>query len=349
MAQRSASSTSPIAWAVRARRARAAQEARFGCATTGRGRGPSSRCGAAGRASGGSRRAHRRTSPPRRLPPRRRARPSRPTRSATPGGGVRRRRGRAPRPARRRPGPGQVGGRRSGHQVHVTHASQPAWVVAMSDPDLAKDIDACCRLSGEFTSGRGRCPTSTSTSTSSRPTPPCCAGSSPRCAAWSPRTPTCSAGSRWAASRSSTVLSAETGLRRCSSARRPRPTEHASSPRAGRRRPPGGAGRGRHHHRRRGARRDRQAPRVRRTVDVVVCAIDRSPEGEHPLADVGLEVRPVLTKAALDAARALIRQSTSWPMMSRSGRPSWSRSSASGAVVRFAATTPTRSAAARRR
>lgn len=39
-------------------------------------------------------------------------------------------------------------------------------------------------------------------------------------------------------------------------------------------------------------------------VDVVVCAIDRSPEGEEPLADVGLEVRAVLTKAELDAARA---------------------------------------------
>ncbi|HET8560781.1 MAG TPA: orotate phosphoribosyltransferase [Marmoricola sp.] len=39
------------------------------------------------------------------------------------------------------------------------------------------------------------------------------------------------------------------------------------------------------------------------TVEVVVCAIDRSPEGGNPLADVGLEVRPVLTKAALDAAR----------------------------------------------
>jgi orotate phosphoribosyltransferase len=35
-----------------------------------------------------------------------------------------------------------------------------------------------------------------------------------------------------------------------------------------------------------------------------VCAIDRSPEGENPLADVGLEVRAVLTKAQLDAARA---------------------------------------------
>lgn len=39
-------------------------------------------------------------------------------------------------------------------------------------------------------------------------------------------------------------------------------------------------------------------------VEVVVCAIDRSPEGTNPLADVGLEVRPVLTKAQLDAARA---------------------------------------------
>ena len=40
------------------------------------------------------------------------------------------------------------------------------------------------------------------------------------------------------------------------------------------------------------------------TVDVVVCAIDRSPDGQNPLADVGLELRAVLTKADLDAARA---------------------------------------------
>jgi orotate phosphoribosyltransferase len=39
------------------------------------------------------------------------------------------------------------------------------------------------------------------------------------------------------------------------------------------------------------------------TVTVVVCAIDRSPEGVNPLADVDLEVRPVLTKAQLDAVR----------------------------------------------
>ena len=39
-------------------------------------------------------------------------------------------------------------------------------------------------------------------------------------------------------------------------------------------------------------------------VEYVVCAIDRSPEGENPLADLGLEVRAVLTKAELDEARA---------------------------------------------
>jgi orotate phosphoribosyltransferase len=38
-------------------------------------------------------------------------------------------------------------------------------------------------------------------------------------------------------------------------------------------------------------------------VDTVVCAIDRSPGDDNPLADVGLEVRSVLTKAELDAVR----------------------------------------------
>ncbi len=40
-------------------------------------------------------------------------------------------------------------------------------------------------------------------------------------------------------------------------------------------------------------------------VEVVVCAIDRSPAGSHPLQDVGLEVLPVLTKAQLDEVAAL--------------------------------------------
>jgi orotate phosphoribosyltransferase len=38
-------------------------------------------------------------------------------------------------------------------------------------------------------------------------------------------------------------------------------------------------------------------------VDTVVCAIDRSGADHNPLDDVGLEVRAVLTKADLDAAR----------------------------------------------
>lgn len=39
-------------------------------------------------------------------------------------------------------------------------------------------------------------------------------------------------------------------------------------------------------------------------VETVVCAIDRSPRDDNPLADVGLEIRSVLTKADLDAVHA---------------------------------------------
>ena len=67
-----------------------------------------------------------------------------------------------------------------------------------------------------------------------------------------------------------------------------------------------------------------------------------APSGENPLADVGLEVRPVLTKAELDAARwpesahaqPLDRLDAPASAMSRSGRPSWSRSPARAADVR---------------
>jgi orotate phosphoribosyltransferase len=40
------------------------------------------------------------------------------------------------------------------------------------------------------------------------------------------------------------------------------------------------------------------------SVTTVVCAIDRSPGDGNPLADVGLEIRSVLTKADLDAVHA---------------------------------------------
>jgi orotate phosphoribosyltransferase len=39
-------------------------------------------------------------------------------------------------------------------------------------------------------------------------------------------------------------------------------------------------------------------------VAVVVCAIDRSPGSDNPLADVDVEIRSVLTKDELDAARS---------------------------------------------
>ncbi len=39
-------------------------------------------------------------------------------------------------------------------------------------------------------------------------------------------------------------------------------------------------------------------------VEHVVCAIDRSPGDDNPLNDVGLQIFPVLTKAQLDEARA---------------------------------------------
>ena len=91
-----------------------------------------------------------------------------------------------------------------------------------------------------------------------------------------------------------TVLSAAApASRRCSCASRPRTTAPASSRRAGRQRPPGHAGRGRDHHRRaRSATPPARCVTAGATVEVVVCAIDRSPEGENPLADVGLEVSP---------------------------------------------------------
>lgn len=40
------------------------------------------------------------------------------------------------------------------------------------------------------------------------------------------------------------------------------------------------------------------------TVEVVICAIDRSPGDDNPLGDVGVDIRAVLTKAKLDVARA---------------------------------------------
>ncbi|MEJ7719925.1 MAG: phosphoribosyltransferase family protein [Ilumatobacteraceae bacterium] len=48
-------------------------------------------------------------------------------------------------------------------------------------------------------------------------------------------------------------------------------------------------------------------------VDVVICAIDRSPPGGRPLTGAGLDVRAVLTKADLDRARERASPESSSP------------------------------------
>jgi orotate phosphoribosyltransferase len=74
-------------------------------------------------------------------------------------------------------------------------------------------------------------------------------------------------------------------------------------------------------------------------VETVVCAIDRSPEGENPLADVGLEVRPVLHQGAAGRRARVVRES--FPCGARSGLPSppsplwsWRRSACGASTTR---------------
>lgn len=47
----------------------------------------------------------------------------------------------------------------------------------------------------------------------------------------------------------------------------------------------------------------RELRKVGAQIEVAVCAIDRSLPGRHPLQDIGIEVRSVLTRADLDRAR----------------------------------------------
>ena len=208
--------------------------------TRGRGRGPSSRCGAAGRGSGGSRRGSRR---------RRSTSSALSSRGQGGEGGPGDRRGRvAAYDVDGRGALGELGGGRvlrqvrrgrSGHQVHVTHARQPATTgrrrsaPCRPDPDLASDIDACCRLTGEFTLRSG--PVSHEyfdkylfesdpallrawSGSWCRPAP---RGHGAARRARDGRHPDRDDAERRAP-----------GCRRCSSARRPRPTAPASSPRA---------------------------------------------------------------------------------------------------------------------
>ena len=175
-----------------------------------------------------------------------------------------------------------------------------------ADPDtLAAEIDAACRLSGTFTLRSGQVSHEYFDKYLFETEPALLARVAEAMVdAGARRAPSCSAGSRWAASPSRPCSAARTGLPALfvrKKAKEYGTCKLAEGPDVAGRRitlvedviTTGGA-----------VRDATNALREPAPSWVVVCAIDRSPEGENPLADVGLEVRPVLTKADLDAARA---------------------------------------------
>ena len=173
-----------------------------------------------------------------------------------------------------------------------------------ADLTLAADVDACCRLSGTFTLRSGQVSSEYFDKYLFESDPALLARVAAQMVALVPEDTELLGGLELGGVPIATMLTSRTGHRRCSCASRPRTygtCKLAEGPDVDGRRitlvedviTTGGAVRDATN-----ALRDAGA-----VVEVVVCAIDRSPEGENPLADVGLEVRPVLTKADLDAAR----------------------------------------------
>jgi len=175
----------------------------------------------------------------------------------------------------------------------------------MSDPTLARDIDACCRLTGEFTLRSGQVASEYFDKYLFESDPKLLARVVERMLGLVPEDTDLLGGLELGGIPIATMLSSRTGLPALfvrKKAKEYGTCKLAEGPDVAGRRvtvvedviTTGGA--------------VRDATRALRaagaTVEVVVCAIDRSPEGENPLADVGLEVRPVLTKAELDAASA---------------------------------------------
>jgi orotate phosphoribosyltransferase len=173
----------------------------------------------------------------------------------------------------------------------------------MSDTTLARDIDACCRLTGEFTLRSGQVASEYFDKYLFESDPGLLSRVVDRMLELVPEDTELLGGLELGGVPIVTVLSSRTGLPALfvrKKAKEYGTCKLAEGPEVAGRRvtlvedviTTGGA--------------VRDATRALReagaTVDVVVCAIDRSPEGENPLADVGLEVRPVLTKAELDAA-----------------------------------------------
>jgi orotate phosphoribosyltransferase len=173
------------------------------------------------------------------------------------------------------------------------------------DPTLARDIDACCRLSGEFTLRSGQVASEYFDKYLFEADPALLARVADQMVGRVPDGTELLGGLELGGVPLATVLSVRTGLPALfvrKKAKEYGTCKLAEGPEVAGKRvtlvedviTTGGAVRD-------ATRALREAGAV---VDVVVCAIDRSPEGENPLADVDLEVRPVLTKTELDAARA---------------------------------------------
>ena len=174
----------------------------------------------------------------------------------------------------------------------------------MADQELARDVDTCCRLTGEFTLRSGQVSHEYFDKYLFESDPALLARVVERMLPLVPEATELLGGLELGGIPIATVLSARTGLPALfvrKKAKEYGTCKLAEGPDVAGRRvtlvedviTTGGA--------------VRDATRALRdagaTVEVVVCAIDRSPAGENPLADVGLEVRPVLTKAELDAVR----------------------------------------------
>lgn len=172
----------------------------------------------------------------------------------------------------------------------------------LSDPGLAADIDATCRLTGQFTLRSGQQATEYFDKYLFEAQPELLARVAERMVGLLPEGTELLGGLELGGVPIATILSARTGLPALfvrKKAKEYGTCKLAEGPDVAGRRvtliedviTTGGAVRD--------ATRELRAAGA--VVEVVVCAIDRSPEGENPLGDVGLEVRPVLTKAQLDA------------------------------------------------
>ncbi len=173
------------------------------------------------------------------------------------------------------------------------------------DPTLAADIDACCRLTGEFTLRSGQVSTEYFDKYLFESQPALLERVAAQMVPLLPEGTELLGGLELGGVPIATMVSAKTGLSTLfvrKAAKEYGTAKLAEGPDVAGRRitlvedviTTGGAVRD--------ATRELRAAGA--IVETVVCAIDRSPEGENPLADVSLEVRPVLTKAQLDAARA---------------------------------------------